>query len=244
MEIQGKVALVTGGARRLGRAMALELGRRGARVAVHYGRSKDEAEAVAREIEAMGSRAEAFGADLKNLSRIDDLCDRVEDTLGPVDILINSASVFHRTAFGGVSHEDWDDTLGSNLRGPFFLSQRIGPGMKRRGAGKVINFGDANMPYAVPDFMPYAIAKAGVEALTRGLARALAPEVQVNAILPGAILPASGGDEAGWEAAVKANLLRRGGGPEAIVRAMLYLIEDDFLTGVLLPVDGGRSLGR
>ncbi len=244
MEIQGKVALVTGAARRLGRAMALELGRRGARVAVHYGRSREEAVAVAREIEAMGGRAEAFGADLRNLSRIDDLCARVEDTLGPVDILINSASVFHRTAFGDVSHEDWDDTLGSNLRGPFFLSQRLGPGMKRRGAGKAIFFGDANTPYAVPDFLPYAIAKAGVEALTRGLARALAPEVQVNAILPGAILPASGGDEAGWEAAVKANLLRRGGGPEAIVRALLYLIEDDFLTGVLLPVDGGRSLGR
>lgn len=244
MEIQGKVALVTGAARRLGRAMALELGQRGARVAVHYGRSREEAEAVAREIEAMGGRAEAFGADLRNLSRIDDLCERIESVLGPVDILLNSASVFHRTPFGKVAPEDWDDTLGSNLRGSFFLSQRIGPGMKQRGAGKVINFGDANASYAVPDFMPYAIAKAGVEAMTGGLARALAPEVQVNAILPGAILPASGGDEAGWEAAVKANLLRRGGGPEAIVRAMLYLIEDDFLTGVLLPVDGGRSLGR
>lgn len=245
MKIEGKVALVTGAAKRLGQALALGVARRGANVVVHYGRSKEEAEDTARQIERMGGKAAALQADLTDPRQIHRLVEQAAQALGPVDILVNSASSFQRTPFGEVTVEQWDRLMQTNLRGPFFLAQAVGVEMKRRGAGKIINLSDATMPYAVADFTLYAISKAGIEALTRGLARALAPEVQVNAILPGAILPASGGEEAGWEAAIQANLLKRRGYPEDVVQAVTFLIEQgDFLTGVFLPVDGGRSLGR
>lgn len=245
MKIEGKVALVTGAAKRLGQAIALELARRGADVIVHYGRSKSEAEETARQIEQMGRKALALQADLTEPAQIERLVEQATRTLGPIDILINSASTFQRTPFGGVAAEQWDRLMNTNVRAPFLLAQAVGPVMKRRGAGKIINLSDATLPYAVPDFTPYAVSKAGLEALTRGLARALAPEVQVNAILPGAILPAVEGGEAGWQAAIQANLLKRRGHPEDIVQAVVFLIEQgDFLTGVFLPVDGGRSLGR
>ena len=117
--------------------------------------------------------------------------------------------------------------------------------MKARGGGKIINLGDATMPYAVADFTPYAASKAGLEAITRGLARALAPEVQVNAVLPGPVLPAQSGEADQWDKAIGQTVLKRPGTPEDIVEAVLFLLEKgDFLTGVFLPVDGGRSLGR
>ncbi len=245
MKIEGKVALVTGAARRLGQAIALGLACRGANVVVHYGRSKQEAEDTAGQIEQMGRRALALHADLTDPGQIQRLVGQVTQALGPIDILVNNASTFQRTPFGQVTPEQWDQLMKTNLRGPFFLAQAVAPQMKRKGAGKIINLSDATMPYAVADFTLYAISKAGIEALTRGLARALAPEVQVNAILPGAILPATGGEEAGWEAAIQANILKRRGYPDDVVQAVTFLIEQgDFLTGVFLPVDGGRSLGR
>jgi len=245
MQIDGRVALVTGAAKRLGQAISLELARRGGNIVVHYGRSKAAAEDTVRQIEEMGRKAIALNADLSDPEQIQPLVDQATQALGAIDILVNCASVFHRTPFGQVTLEQWDSLMHANLRGPFFLAQAVGPEMKRKGAGKIINLSDAVMPYAVPDFTPYAISKAGVEVMTRQLARALAPEVQVNAVLPGAILPADGGDESGWEAAIGANLLKRRGYPDDIANAVVYLIEQgDFLTGVFLPVDGGRSLGR
>lgn len=245
MKIEGKVALVTGAAKRLGQAIALGLARRGANVVVHYDRSKPEAEDTAEQIKQMGRRALALHADLTDLQQIQRLVEQATHALGPIDILVNSASTFQRTAFGQVTVEQWDQLMNTNVRGPFFLAQAVGLEMKRKGAGKIINLSDATLPYAVADFTLYAVSKAGVEALTRGLARALAPEVQVNAILPGAILPATGQEEAGWEAAIQANILKRRGYPEDVVHAVTFLIEQgDFLTGVFLPVDGGRSLGR
>ena len=146
--------------------------RRGANIVVHYRTSKGEAEETAQQIEALGVKAITLAADLRDCNQIQALVDQATEVLGPIDILINSASLFHRTPFGSVTPEEWDELLESNLRGPFFLAQAVAPGMKQKGAGKVINFGDANTPYAVPDFTPYAITKAGIEAMTRGLARA------------------------------------------------------------------------
>jgi pteridine reductase len=245
MDIQEKVALVTGSGKRLGRAIALELARQGADIIIHYRTSEEEAQDAAEEVRQTGQRVALLQGDLSSPEEVEEMskkaCNLLDDS---PDILINTASTFIRTPLGTVTVKQWDTLLGPNVRGPFFLSQALGIEMKRKGHGKIINFSDATLPYAVPDFTPYAVAKAGVEALTRGLARGLAPEVQVNAILPGAILPASGGNDEGWEAAIKANLLKRRGHPEDIVRAVLYLIREDFLTGVFLPVDGGRSLGR
>jgi len=245
MELDGKVALVTGAARRLGRAIALGLAGRGAKLIVHYGRSREDAEAVAAEIEGLGNSAATLRANLNDLQEVQNLVQEAPRAFGPIDILINSASVFHRTPLGSVTPEQWNELLDTNLRAPFFLAQAFGTVMKARGGGKIINLGDATMPYAVADFTPYAASKAGLEAITRGLARALAPEVQVNAILPGPVLPAQGGEADQWDKAIGQTVLKRPGAPEDIVEAVLFLLEKgDFLTGVFLPVDGGRSLGR
>ena len=246
MEIRGKNALVSGAAKRLGKEIALELARQGASVVVHYHRSVQDAEQTAAEIRALGSRVALLSADLSEQEAALRLAEKAQQAFdgAGIDILINSASVFPRTPFGSVEPATWEAVLNLNLRAPFFLSQALSEQMKKKGAGKIINLGDAGTPYAPPDFMPYAAAKSGIEALTRGLARALAPHVQVNAVLPGAILPAAELEEDTWEVAIRQNLLKRPGAPEDITRAICFLIENDFLTGVLLPVDGGRSLGR
>jgi pteridine reductase len=244
MKLDGKAALVTGGAKRLGRESALALAEDGADVAVHYRNSSDEAMDVVRRVEAHGRRAVAIRADLCRSDEVTAVVNQAGDFLGRVDVLVHCASLFFRTPFGSVSDEQWEQLINVNVRAAFFLAQGVASGMKERGEGKIILFGDATTHYAVPDFAPYAVAKAGVESLTRTLAKALAPEVQVNAVLPGAILPPVDGDEKSWQAAINTNLLKRPGDPKDIVSATRYLIAEDFLTGVLLPVDGGKSSGR
>jgi NAD(P)-dependent dehydrogenase (short-subunit alcohol dehydrogenase family) len=244
MDIQGKTALITGSAKRLGLAVAIELAGRGANIIIHYNHSEEEAAEAAGKIKSLGRESAALQADLTDPGQVERLAEQAGHVMGPISILVNSASVFYKTPFGQVTVDKWDDLINANVRGAFFLSQALAPQMKEQGQGKIINFSDATLPYAVADFTPYAVAKAGVEAMTRGLARALAPEVQVNAILPGPILPAEDTGDEGWQAAIKQTVLKRRGYPEDITRAVAYLIEEDFLTGVFLPVDGGRHLGR
>lgn len=245
MELEGQVALITGAAKRIGRAVAFALARKGALIVVHYNHSKEEAEQTAEEIKQLGAEAIAMQADLSDVSQVQPLVDKVTATLGAVDILVNSAAVFYKTPVGEVTEETWDDLFRTNIRGPFFLAQAAAKVMKSQGAGKIINFSDATADYAVPDYTVYAMTKTAVGSMTRGLARALAPEIQVNCILPGPILPSESGGEEGWKAAIGQTVLKRSGSPEDIAEAVLFLVEKgDYLTGVFLPVDGGRSLGR
>ena len=243
MKLDGRVALVTGAARRLGRAIAEGLAARGARVAVHYGRSADEAAAVVAGIRAAGGDAAAFAADLAVTAEVERLADTVSAQLGQVDVLVNSASVFYRTPIDTVGVDEWQENLAVNLTAPYVLSLRLGRAMRARGAGKIVNIGDADAERPYRDYVPYAVSKAGLVALTRGLAKALAPEVQVNCVAPGPILMPAGSDEEERARILARTPLRRFGDPDDIVAAVLFLVEQgDFITGATLPVDGGRGI--
>ena len=244
MELQGKVALITGAARRIGREIARTLAGRGVSVLIHYHRSAKEALALQKEIEMLGPRAFLVSADLAKtkglLAEIKRLHQQVKRVVPRVDILINNAAIFYPTPFGKISEKDWDAFLTVNLKAPFFLAQEIGAQMLKHKSGKIINLVDwvGFRPYS--HYLPYSIAKAGLVAATKGLAKVLAPEVQVLGIAPGPILAAKGMSARQKLAATKRTLLKRFGDPSDIAAAVLFLLEDtDFMTGAVIPVEGG-----
>jgi NAD(P)-dependent dehydrogenase (short-subunit alcohol dehydrogenase family) len=241
--IVGRTVLVTGAARRLGRAIAEHLAANGARVAVHYrGSAADAAEVVAG-IRARGGEAEAFAADLADAAAVARLADAVAARFGAVDALVNNASVFYPVSFDDVGEREWDDNLAVNLKAPYLLSLRLGRAMRTRGSGKIVNVTDSMADRPHPTYLPYGVAKAGLVALTRGLARAFAPEVQVNAVAPGPILPPEGAS-AELIARLRARTpAGRFGEPADVAAAVLYLIEASaFVTGTVITVDGGRQV--
>jgi pteridine reductase len=243
MDLKGKVALVTGSGRRLGRAIAIALAERGATLAIHYRNSKVEADAVVTQIAGAGGRAQSFAADLEQVSEIERLVADVIAAFGRIDVLINSASVFTRKQLAEISERDWDSNLDTNLKAPFFLSKFAGSAMRRSGAGKIINLGDwaGIRPYV--NYIPYSVSKAGLVGLTRALARALAPEVQVNCIALGPVMPPDDYDAAEVEHLRKATLTKRLGTPADVARAVIFLCEGtDFATGSTLMLEGGRIL--
>ncbi len=237
----GRTALVTGGAIRVGRAISLALAGAGARVIVHYHTSGDAAAEVVAEIHACGGEAVAIPADLSTTRAAFDLADRAE-AIGPVDVLVNSASVFPAEPLERVTPELWEATLAINLRAPFFLTQRLGGAMKARGWGVVVNIADLAGIQIWKGYAAHAISKAGLVHATKVAARALAPEVRVGAITPGAVLPPENmSDEEVDRLAARAPLGRIGSA-EDVAHAVLYLLTSDFVTGEVLVVDGGRSL--
>lgn len=243
MQVKGSTALVTGGAVRVGKAIALALAERGANVAITYRNSEGPARETVAELLAHGVEALAVRCDQRDPEQIRAAVREVETTLGPIDILINSASIFERTPFAEATLEDWDSHLEVNLRGPWLFSQAVGPGMQARGAGAIINMVDiaAERPFA--GYLPYSVSKAGLVALTKGLARVLAPQVRVNGIAPGTVLWPEEYPEDQKAAYLEKTPLRRAGTPEDAAAATLFLLEgSDFVTGVILPLDGGRSL--
>jgi len=245
MELNGRVALVTGGAKRIGREIALALAGRGARVGITYRSSAEEAAETVRELLELGGRgaAVAVQCDQRDPEQIHRAARFVEAELGPVDVLVNNAAIFNRTPFAEATLEDWDEHLEVNLRGPWLWAKALAPGMQARGAGVILNLVDiaAERPY--PGYLPYTASKAGLVALTRGLARALAPQVRVNGIAPGIVLMPDDFPGEQTEALVKRTPLRREGSPTDVAATALYLIEgSDFITGAIVPVDGGLRL--
>jgi pteridine reductase len=241
MELAGRVALVTGGGRRLGRALAEALGRTGARVAVHYNASAAGAEETVASIRAAGGEAESFRADLAGAAAAPPLIAAVLARFGRLDVLVNSAAVMVRTPFGEVSAEQWDAMFALNLRAPFLLSQAAAPALAERG-GVIVNMADLAAFESWPAYVPHGISKAGVVQMTRALARVLAPAVRVNAIAPGAVLLPDDWDAASGEHLTRTTPLRRLGSPDDVVGAMLYLIAADYVTGETIIVDGGRHV--
>jgi len=243
MDLKGKVALVTGAGRRLGRAVAIALAERGAVLAIHYRNSGADADATVAQIVGAGGRAQSFAADLERVSEIERLIAEVIAAFGTIDVLINSASVFVRKSLADISERDWDANLDTNLKAPFFLSKFAGAAMRRNGAGKIINLGDWAGIRPFLNYIPYSVSKAGLIGLTRALARALAPEVQVNCIAIGPVMPPDDYDTAEIERLRKATLTKRLGSPADVARAVIFLCEGtDFATGSTLMLEGGRIL--
>lgn len=244
MKLEGKVALVTGAAKRVGRAIAVSLAQRGAKLAIHYNHSREEAQRFAEEAKGIsGQDAKIFKADLSDVRQVERMAETVLKEFGTIHVLVNSASLYQKNVFGKTKLADWDSHLNANLRGPFFLSQALGLVMKKAGEGKIVNMADwaAHRPYV--DYIPYCISKAGILCLNTALAKALAPEVQVNAILPGPILLPESFTPKMRKAVEDATLLKHIGTPKDIAHAVLFLIEgSDFITGATLSVDGGRLI--
>ncbi|HLC20883.1 MAG TPA: SDR family oxidoreductase [Candidatus Methylomirabilis sp.] len=243
MELRGRAALVTGAARRVGQAIALAMADRGMDIAVHYNRSASEARATVEAIERLGRRAVAVRADLAQEEEVEALADRAVQAFGKIDVLVNSAALFYRTPLEKLTAQDWEQFLRVNLTGPFLLARRLGLQMRRRGEGKIVNVADVAGIAPWADFLPYSVSKGALITLTQGLAKALAPEVQVNGVAPGTVLlPEEYGDKE-REAIVRATPLKRIGDPVDVAKTVLFLLEgSDFITGQVIVVDGGRSI--
>ena len=241
MELRGRVALVTGGGRRVGRALALALGERGATVAVHFNDSSDGAADVVQEIERGGGHARAFGAQLTNPEAPAALVQQSVDAFGHLDVLINSAAIMVRSPFGEVDAATWDRMFALNLRAPFFLAQAAAPHL-RRVRGAIVNIADLAAFETWPGYLPHGLTKGGVVQMTRGLARVLAPDVRVNAIAPGTVLLPDDWSTADAERLNNTTPLQRSGTPADVVAAMLYLLDAEYVTGETIVVDGGRHV--
>src|SRR5689334_267761 len=239
----GTVALVTGAARRLGRAIAVRLAQGGCRVAVHYRGSRADALATVRAIRDLGGEAEAFPADLARPAAPAALVRAVAKRMGPVLVLVNNASIFPATAFPGGDPRDLEACHAVHVRAPYLLARAAAPGMLRAGRGKIVNMGDLYADRPLRGRAPYIATKAALHGLTLALARELAPAVQVNAVAPGAILLPEGAEPSMARRLAKAIPAGRLGTPEEVADAVAFFVEGpDFVTGEILRVDGGRHL--
>jgi len=237
--LKGQVALITGGAKRIGRSIALRLAEDGAGIAVNYATSKTEADALASEIELGGSRAFAIRADVSKRAEVAKMVAAVEKEFGRLDILVNNAGIFFPAKFEELTDEQWDRIMDANLKSQFLCAQAVAPIMKQQGRGRVINLSSLGGLLPWPSFTHYCVSKAGSIMLKRCLARALAPEILVNSVAPGTI-QFSG--EPPDEEYIRRVPLHRTGTGDDIAAAVAYLATADFVTGQVIAVDGGRSL--
>jgi NAD(P)-dependent dehydrogenase (short-subunit alcohol dehydrogenase family) len=239
--LMGKVALVTGGAVRVGRALSLGLAEAGFDVAVNYHSSAGPAEEVAARIEELGRRALLVPGDVSSSEDVDRIAVQVRRELGRMDLLVNSASNFHRRSLLDVDAAEWDEVMAVNLKGPFLVARAFAD-LLREARGSIVNIVDLG---AIQPWMAYphhAVSKAGLLHLTRVLALALAPEVRVNAVAPGTVLPPQGRNREALEQERNITPLRSLGTPQDVVRTVLFLEASPFITGELIVVDGGLSL--
>jgi NAD(P)-dependent dehydrogenase (short-subunit alcohol dehydrogenase family) len=238
-----KAALVTGAGKRIGRAIALALGRDGWAVAVHYHRSAAEAKAVVSDIVAAGGRAAALEADLGREAEVEKLVPRAAAVLGPLGALVNNASVFENDTALGATRDSWDRHLSINLRAPFVLMQQFARELPETAEGNVVNVLDERVWSLTPYFVSYTLSKAGLWNLTQSMALALAPRIRVNGIGPGPTLPSPRQSEAQFRRQQEMMPLRRGTTPEEIAAAVLFVLSAPAMTGQMIALDGGQHLG-
>lgn len=242
MDLHGKVALITGGARRVGRAITESLAEAGATVVINYNSSVAEADELRGTLEKRGTRVLTVQADVSKPAEIERLFARVADEVGSLDILVNNASVFGKAPFLEITEDMWHEVVDVNLKGPFFVSQAATPLLRASGAGNIINMADLSAFQAWPSYSHHAVSKAGLVHLTKVMARVLAPEIRVNAIAPGTVLPPEDYEGTAGEGSSDRRLIARKGTPDDVVRALFYLLSSNFVTGQVVLVDGGRTL--
>jgi NAD(P)-dependent dehydrogenase (short-subunit alcohol dehydrogenase family) len=242
LPLRGKVALVTGGAKRVGRAVVEALAGAGAAVAIHARESESEARALATALRKKGRRAAVLSGDLADPGTPRRLVEATVEALGRLDVVVNNAAIFRATDPLAPDATAWDDHMAVNARAVYLLTGEAGAWMARHGGGCVVNVACASATSPWPKYLPYSASKAAVVAVTRGYAKALGPRVRVNAVAPGPILPAAGSPRSRQKAAVEATVLRRWGDPRDVAEAILNLATAPFVTGAVLPVDGGRHL--
>lgn len=236
------VVLITGAAKRLGRAIALKLADGGYDVAIHYRGSKLEAESLAAEVTKMGRRAALVDGDLSDEASAQTIVPRASSALGPVTALVNSASVFEDDRVDTATRASWDKHLNTNLRAPFVLAQAFAKQLPTDAHGAIVNLIDQAVLNLTPQFMSYTVSKAALWTLTQTLAQALAPRIRVNGVAPGPSLKAEKQSQANFDAHVKATLLQRPSAPQDIAGAVHYLLTAPAVTGQLIAVDSGQHL--
>lgn len=238
-----RIAFVTGGAKRLGRAIALKLATNGWDVAIHYHQSQADAEATASDIRALGRRSMTLQADLAKESEVENLLPTIGAALGPVTCLVNNASVFEMDKIDTVTRDSWDRHIETNLRAPFVLSQAFARQLPEGAEGNIVNMLDQRVWKLTPYFMSYTVAKMGLWTLTRTMALALAPKIRVNAIGPGPTLPSPRQSDEHFSAQSAAMPLGHGATPDEIAGAALYILSSPSMTGQMIALDGGEHLG-
>ena len=238
MQLQGKIAFVTGGGKRLGRAIAIALAERGADILLHVHTSSGEE--TVRAIEALGRRAIIVRADISTTAAAVRLGRDAVAAVGRVDILINSAAVFFPTPLSTLSTQSWRSVIQTNLTAPFILALFLGRAMRTQGLGKIVQLGDWSGVRPTPGYLPYCVSKGGLQVMTQALAKALAPAVQVTAVAPGPVLPPEQYDARKIRQLVEQTPLQRLGNEQDVIRAVRFLVESgDFVTGTTYLVDGG-----
>ena len=241
--LKGQVALVTGAGRRIGRVIALTLARAGADVVINFSHSAAGARATVRDIQAVGVRSLAVQADVSRSAQVQRMFRIIERKFGQLDILVNNAGIFSPVRWASLTEQDWDRMLGTNLKGTFFCAQAAARIMQRQRSGRIINISSLGGLQAWPEYMHYCASKAGVISLTRSLAKALAPNIQVNCVAPGTILFPGEKIDARMRRIIYATPLKKAGRPEDIAEMVLYLAtRGDFVTGQVFVVDGGKSI--
>ncbi len=242
MEVNNAVVLITGAAQRVGRAVALELARRGAQIAFSYYAEDEPWQEALGSLESLGVRALACRADVTRLAEARALVDAAMRTFGRIDVLINNASIWLKQPALEISEAEWDAEMNVNAKGPFLMAQAVAPHMLAQGNGLIVNITDLSAFQTWPGYAHHSAAKAALVALTKVLALEWAPAVRVNAIAPGTVLLPDDATEQKRQWAVDKSALKRIGAPLDVARTVIYLIEEDFATGSVYFVDGGRSL--
>ncbi len=242
MKLQHATALVTGGAHRVGKAIARALTRAGAQVIITYHTAADQAEATVAELNRSGGVARAVQCDQRDLDAVARLFDQLRRETKRLDVLVNSAAIMERRPVLEITPEDWARVLDTNLRGPFFCAQAAAKWMLEGGGGAIVNIADLSAVQPWPSYLTQTVSKSGVVAMTKALALALAPQVRVNAIAPGAVLKPDDWDDERWDKLISALPLQRGGSVEDVAEAVLFCLRSEFMTGQVLVLDGGRSL--
>lgn len=244
MDIKNKVALVTGGAHRVGKAITLMLAKAGANVVINYHTSAAQAEATAEEVRAVGAKPLIIQADIANYNQVEAMAGQVKIWFGGIDILINSADRWEKSPFPSEDIGPWERIVGTGVNGPYYVTNVFAPLMLERGGGAIVNIVDLSAWEAWPNFTAHAVAKSALAAMTRQFAIELGPTIRVNAVAPGPVLPPPDYSPAQIESVAARTLLNRWGSADDVAQAVKFLIEADYISGETIKVDGGEHYGH